>query len=148
LGEAGAALGANRGAASNLLRKEQAAQGQNSRGFANVAAANDETVLEVEIPVPYKAHKIDAPTQVATTSPKELIFFFSQMFKMRRMEIAADSLYKAKLIRGFCHLYDGQEAVCVGMEAALNFDDCIITSYRYVTEPTNAAGSQGRYPRP
>ncbi|XP_073117937.1 pyruvate dehydrogenase E1 component subunit alpha-1, mitochondrial isoform X1 [Elaeis guineensis] len=94
------------------------------------SSADDQRVLTVETSLPFIGHKIDPPSRSVDTTPNELLSFFRDMSMMRRMEIAADSLYKAKLIRGFCHLYDGQEAVAVGMEAAITKRDAIITAYR------------------
>ena len=97
-----------------------------SRGFAS----GSDDALEVDLSACFETYKCDSPPTTVTTSKSELVAHFESMARMRRMEISADILYKAKLIRGFCHLYDGQEAVCVGMEAALTYKDSIITSYR------------------
>lgn len=97
----------------------------------SVRGVSDSTEpLTIETSVPYKSHIVDPPPREVATTARELATFFRDMSAMRRAEIAADSLYKAKLIRGFCHLYDGQEAVAVGMEAATTRADAIITAYR------------------
>jgi pyruvate dehydrogenase E1 component alpha subunit len=52
------------------------------------------------------------------------------MLLIRRFEEKAGQLYGMGLIGGFCHLYIGQEAVVVGLEAAAEQGDKRITSYR------------------
>lgn len=79
----------------------------------------------------YKIHKLDSGPSTEVELPRDDgLKMFSQMVKIRRMEAAANSLYKEKIIRGFCHLYSGQEAVAVGMESMLKKDDQVITAYR------------------
>ena len=52
------------------------------------------------------------------------------MLRLRRFEERAGMLYGEQKIRGFCHLYIGQEAVAAGTMSALRADDRMITAYR------------------
>jgi len=52
------------------------------------------------------------------------------MLLQRRFEEKAGQLYGMQKIRGFCHLYIGQEAVSAGMMTAIRDDDNVITAYR------------------
>lgn len=80
---------------------------------------------------PFKLHQLSTPPadKVACTRD-EALRYLRQMFSVRRLENMANSFYKEKLVRGFCHLYSGQEAVCVGIEAALRSSDAVISGYR------------------
>lgn len=52
------------------------------------------------------------------------------MLRLRRFEERAGMLYGQQKIRGFCHLYIGQEAVAAGTVTGLREDDRVITAYR------------------
>jgi pyruvate dehydrogenase E1 component alpha subunit len=66
----------------------------------------------------------------SNAEPAELMKYYRDMLLIRRFEEKAGQLYGMGLIGGFCHLYIGQEAVVVGMQAAITPDDGVITSYR------------------
>ena len=55
-----------------------------------------------------------------------------------------DMEYKARNIRGFCHLYDGQEAVATGIQWAFDKEDSWITSYRCHCVALIRGGSVGQ----
>ena len=63
-------------------------------------------------------------------SKDELLGYYRQMLLIRRFEERAGQLYGMGMIGGFCHLYIGQEAVVVGIQAALKQTDSVITGYR------------------
>jgi pyruvate dehydrogenase E1 component alpha subunit len=69
-------------------------------------------------------------TAKSNTSKEELLGYYRQMLLIRRFEEKSGQLYGMGLIGGFCHLYIGQEAVVVGLEAAAEEGDKRITSYR------------------
>ena len=65
-----------------------------------------------------------------TASGEELLDYYRDMLLIRRFEERAGQLYGMGHIGGFCHLYIGQEAVVVGVEAVKEDGDQTITGYR------------------
>lgn len=55
---------------------------------------------------------------------------YRQMLRIRRFEAKCVELYQAQQIRGFLHLYDGEEAVAVGVMSALEPRDAVLATYR------------------
>ncbi|KAL1918983.1 uncharacterized protein VTP21DRAFT_2364 [Calcarisporiella thermophila] len=78
----------------------------------------------------FETFKCEKPALDVEVTRDQLIDMYTKMVEVRRMEMTADALYKGKMIRGFCHLCTGQEAVAVGMEAAITPEDHVITAYR------------------
>ncbi|XP_075215852.1 putative pyruvate dehydrogenase E1 component subunit alpha, mitochondrial isoform X2 [Lycorma delicatula] len=80
---------------------------------------------------PFKLHKLESgPSTTVTVTKKDAMKYIKHLLLIRRLETAAGNLYKEKVIRGFCHLYSGQEAIGVGINAAMRPQDSIISGYR------------------
>ncbi|KAJ5093837.1 pyruvate dehydrogenase E1 component alpha subunit mitochondrial precursor [Penicillium angulare] len=107
-----------------------------SRSFAQVANVDnipesDDATFTVPIKeTSFETYHLDPPPYTLETTKGQLKKLFHDMTMIRRMEMAADNLYKQRMIRGFCHLSSGQEAVAVGIEHAISKEDKLITAYR------------------
>jgi len=99
-----------------------------SRAFVRGFASTNEAKFEFSRG--FKGHKLQPPPNHYTVTKDECIGYYKTMLYYRRFEMVADLMYKERLIRGFCHLYDGQEAIVTGMEASLKKTDSVITAYR------------------
>lgn len=63
-------------------------------------------------------------------SKEQYLEWYELMLRIRRFEERALLMYGQQKIRGFLHVYIGQEAITAGMEAALKEGDSIVTAYR------------------
>ncbi len=78
------------------------------------------------------ANAADVVTQPATpeAAGEHALHLLQEMLRIRRFEERCADLYKEEKIRGFLHLYIGEEAVAVGVMQALGSDDAIVATYR------------------
>ena len=63
-------------------------------------------------------------------SKETYLYWYELMLLLRRFEEKAGQMYGMQKIRGFCHLYIGQEAIAAGCMTASAPDDIFITAYR------------------
>lgn len=66
----------------------------------------------------------------ANITKETYLEWYEFMLLLRRFEEKAGQMYGLQKIRGFCHLYIGQEALAAGIHSAMRRDDNLITAYR------------------
>ena len=77
-------------------------------------------------------------------SKENYLSWYEQMLLMRKFEEKAGQLYGQQKIKGFCHLYIGQEAVAAGSVSALKDGDKYITAYRDHAHPLVLGSDPGK----
>ena len=120
-----------------------AAPSANGNGAANVV----HTQPMPEPMLPGTTKQGAAPETSAAEAPKAeskhdpkftketYLTWYEQMTLMRKFEEKAGQLYGQQKIKGFCHLYIGQEACVAGAVSALQVGDKYITAYRDHAHP-------------
>lgn len=71
-----------------------------------------------------------AARKKTTYSKDTYLNWFETMYRIRRFEEQTLYAYSQQKIRGFCHVYIGQEAITAGMVTALRKEDKVVTAYR------------------
>lgn len=89
------------------------------------------------------AKKAEVTKSKVKYSKETYTFWYESMLLMRRFEEKAGQLYGQQKIRGFCHLYIGQEACASGAISALTKDDKWITAYRCHAHPLGLGTDPG-----
>ncbi len=69
-------------------------------------------------------------TQKVHLDHAHLAHLLRSMMRIRQFEAKCVQLYQEQKILGFLHLYDGEEAVSVGVMEALTPDDAVVATYR------------------
>ncbi|CAB1333066.1 unnamed protein product [Coregonus sp. 'balchen'] len=88
-----------------------------SRSYADFTPEATFDIKKVDL------HRLEeGPPLTATLTREEGLKYYRTMQTIRRMELKSDQLYKQKIIRGFCHLSDGQ--------GGITLSDHLITAYR------------------
>jgi pyruvate dehydrogenase E1 component alpha subunit len=77
-----------------------------------------------------KNSKASGSSRLPDLEPGQKVALYRQMLLVRRFEEKARQAFTQAKIKGFCHLYNGQEAVAVGTISVINSDDAVITAYR------------------
>jgi pyruvate dehydrogenase E1 component alpha subunit len=73
---------------------------------------------------------MDDEARLAAVDPDHARRLLREMMRIRRFEERCVELYSATKIRGFLHLYIGEEAVAVGAMQALEATDAVVATYR------------------
>jgi pyruvate dehydrogenase E1 component alpha subunit len=82
-----------------------------------------------------KAEQVTESKSKTKFSKETYLNWYESMLLMRKFEEKTGHLYIQQKIRGFCHLYIGQEALVAGAVSAIREDDNMITAYRDHAHP-------------
>jgi pyruvate dehydrogenase E1 component alpha subunit len=112
------------------MPKRPATPNKRPAGKAAAKPARAKTMNSKTTAAPKAVAKTGTNGTASAYGKEQLLKWYEEMLLMRRFEEKAGQLYGQQKIKGFCHLYIGQEAVGAGIESAIRPDDYVITAYR------------------